>query len=255
MNNIEHLLNTYSLYLLVFGTISLALLAAIALKAKKLSEESKKLLFIAIAGVTLIPTLVMSGSTVYLNTISSSGGPVHWHADFEIWNCGEEVDLKDPKGLSNKIGTSTLHEHNDKRIHLEGVVIKSEDASLGNFFHVIGKDMPIEGSGERAGLTATSLTVPTNNNGLMSMHNGSLCPSGEPAEIQVFVYKTNKDNSYTQQKISDPQNHIIAPFSVVPQGDCIIVEFDAPKDRTDKLCRSYKVAEEIGKVKGGHNGH
>ncbi len=83
--DIEHLLNTYSLYLLVFGTISLAVLAAISLKAKKLTDESKKLLFVAIVFVAMIPTLVMAGSTVYINTTSSSGGPVHWHADIEIY--------------------------------------------------------------------------------------------------------------------------------------------------------------------------
>ncbi len=246
--DIEHLLNTYSLYLLAFGTVSLALLALISLKAKKLTEENKKLLFIAIVFVAMIPTLVMSGSTVYINTTSSSGGPVHWHTDIEIWNCGEEIDLKDPKGLSNKIGTSTLHEHNDKRIHLEGVVMKPADASLGNFFHVIGKDEPVEGSRDRAGFTGTSLTVPTNN-GLMSMHNGSLCATGEVAEVQVFVYQTDKDNYYTQKKLTNPQDYIISPVSVVPSGDCVIVEFDTPKDRTDKMCRSYKVAEKIGKIR------
>lgn len=244
MNNIEHLLNTYSLYLLAFGTASLALLAIIALKAKKLSEESKKLLFIAIAGVTLIPTIVMSASTVYINTISSSGGPVHWHADIEVWNCGKEIDLKDPQGrLNNKIGTATLHEHNDKRIHLEGVVIKPEDASLGNFFHVVGGE-----------LTQSSFSFPTNE-GTQVSKNGDSCEASGPGEVQVFVYKTNKDNSYTQEKIADPQNYIISPFSSVPTGDCIIVEFDAPKERTERMCRSYKVAEETGKVKGDNSGH
>lgn len=242
MENIEHLLNTYSFYLLIFGSVSLMVLATIALKIKNLSEENKKLLFIAIVSVTLIPTIVMSASTVYLNVTSSSGGPVHWHADLEIWNCGKEVDLLDPKGLSNKIGTPTFHEHNDKRIHLEGIVFTPRDASLGNFFHVIGGK-----------LSADSFFVPTNS-GLTSAKNGDSC-GGRSGEVQVFVYKTNKDNTYIQQKLSEPQNYVISPFSGVPQGDCIIVEFDEPKTRTDKMCRSYKVAEEIGKVKGENRGN
>lgn len=235
--DIEHLLNTYSLYLLAFGTISLALLALISLKAKKLTEESKKLLFIAIVFVAMVPTLVMSGSTVYVNTISSSGGPVHWHTDIEIWNCGREVDLKDPKGLSNKIGTSTLHEHNDKRIHLEGVVMKPMDASLGNFFHVIG-----------GSLSSDSFSAPTNE-GLLSVRNGDTCAELGAGEVQVFIYQTDKEDYYTQKKLINPQDYIISPVSIVPSGDCVIVEFDTPKDRTDKMCRSYKVALEIGKVK------
>lgn len=241
MENIEQALNTYSLYLLTFGAVFLSGLALIALKAKKLDSESKKLLFLAIVVVTLIPTIVISASTIYLNTISSSGGPVHWHADFEIWNCGKEVNLKDPKGLSNKIGTPTLHEHNDKRIHLEGVVMKPTDASLGNFFHVVGGD-----------LASDSFSIPTND-GILSIQNGENCPQQAKSEVQVFVYKTDKDNKYIQQKIVDPQNYIISPFSNVPKGDCIIIEFDTPKTRTDKICRSYKAAEEVGKVKKGYN--
>lgn len=238
MNNIEHLLNTYFLYLLAFGAVSLAVLAGLALKAKKLTEESKKLVFLSIVLVTLIPTIVMALSTVYINTTSSSGGPVHWHADIETWNCGYELNLKDPKGISNKIGTSTLHEHNDKRIHLEGVVLKPQDASLGNFFHVIGGH-----------LTATSFSMPVNE-GVFSVQNGAQCGDNGSGEVQVFVYRTDKDNYYTQEKISNPQNYIMAPFGSVPVGDCIIVEFDTPKDVTDKMCRSYKVALEIDKLKG-----
>lgn len=236
--NIEHLLNTYSLYLLIFGTISLAVLAVIALKAKKLGEDNKKLVFLAIVLVTLIPTIVMSASTVYINTISSSGGPVHWHADVEVWNCGREVNLKDPKGISNKIGNAVLHEHNDKRIHLEGVVLTPLDASLGNFFHVIGGN-----------LSQSSYSVPTNE-GLQTVPSGVDCGGAAKSEVQVFVYRVDKDNYYTQEKIVNPQEYIISPYSSVPQGDCIIVEFDTPKDRTEKLCRSYKVAEKIGKLKG-----
>ncbi len=241
MENLEQVLNTYSLYLLLFGSIFLIVLALVALKAKKLSPDNKKILFLSILVSALIPTIVMSASTVYLNVVSSSGGPVHWHADFEVWACGKEVDLKDPKGLSNKIGTPTLHEHNDKRIHLEGVVFAPTDASVGKFFQVVGGQ-----------LSSGSFSLPTNNSNL-SVKNGTNCPGQTMSEVQMFVYKTDKDNHYSQQKIADPANYVISPFSVVPQGDCIIVEFDSPKDKTDKLCRSYKVSEKTGKVKGGHH--
>ncbi len=241
MNNIEHLLNTYSLYLLCFGAILLAVLAFISLRIKHLEPETKKLLFGAIVIATLVPTAVMSASTVYLNTVSSSKGPVHWHADIEIWACGREIDLKDPKGISNKIGTSTLHEHNDKRIHLEGLVMDAKDASLSNFFHVIGGD-----------LTTTSLSIPTNE-GVMSVRDGLNCGTqelGELGEVQVYVYQTDKDNYYSQKKILDPATYVISPSGTVPPADCVIVEYGPVKERTDKMCRSYKVALEIGKLKG-----
>jgi hypothetical protein len=237
--NIENLLDTYSLYLLAFGVVSLAVLAVIALKVKNISEDNKKLIFLAIVFVTLVPTIVMSASTVYVNSISSSGGPVHWHADIEVWSCGKEVELADPKGrLSNKIGTATLHEHNDKRIHLEGVVMESHDASLGSFFRVIG-----------GSIDNTTINIPVNE-GILTLNSGDYCPDNSIAEVQVFAYSVDKDGYYTQEKLEKPQDFVMAPHSTVPEGNCIIVEFDEPKNKTDKLCRSYKVAEEIEKVKG-----
>jgi hypothetical protein len=228
-----------SINLLVGATIVLAVLVGISLHAKHLNEGLKKFLFIGIVLVTVIPTIYMIASTVYLNTVSASKGPVHWHADIEVWACGKEIELQDPTGfLSNKIGTSTLHEHNDKRIHLEGVVVHPEDASLGKFFQVIGGE-----------ISNDSLIVPTNN-GPVPYTNGSMCADGSVGEIQTFVYQVDKEGYYSQQKLANPEQYLISPYSQVPSGDCIIIEFGSNKDRTDKLCKQYKVAEEIDKLKG-----
>lgn len=228
-----------SVQILIGASFALALLVAVSLHAKKLTEPMKKFLFSSIVVVIMVPTLYMIVATVYLNSVSASKGPVHWHADIEVWACGKEINLQDPKGtFSNKIGTPTLHEHNDKRIHLEGVVVHPEDASLGKFFKVIdGK------------LTSNALVVPTNE-GPVSYNNGNTCPDGSQGQLQVFVYQVDKDNYYAQKKIADPNAYLISPQSQVPQGDCVIVEFGQAKDRTDKLCRSYKVAQEIDKLKG-----
>mgnify|MGYP001615618289 CR=1 FL=1 len=137
MQSLEQTFQTFSLTLLTIGAISLALLALLSLTAKRLTEKRKEILFLLMVAAILVPTMFLIASTVYLNTISASGGPVHWHADIEVWNCGKELDLEDPKGLSNKIGEATLHEHDDKRIHVEGVVIESHDASLGNYFRAM----------------------------------------------------------------------------------------------------------------------
>jgi hypothetical protein len=238
----EQTLSAYSIYVLFLGIIFLLLFALISLKAKKIKPEGKRTLFGAIAVCVLTPTLILILTTIYLNVSSISHGPVHWHADFEIWKCGQEISLKDPKGLSNKLGTSTLHEHNDKRIHLEGLVMDKNDASLGNFFNVIGGE-----------LVNKKLSVPTNE-GVLTLQNGMNC-GNQVRELQVFVYKTDKDGYFYQQKLKDPQNYIISPESNVPPADCIIIELDTPKDKTNKFCRSYKVAEEIGKLKGEKNGN
>ncbi|MBA3724752.1 MAG: hypothetical protein H0W89_07790 [Candidatus Levybacteria bacterium] len=236
---LEESIASNSVNLLIGATVVLAVLVGISLQEKYLNEKLKKFLFLAIVVVIAVPTLYMIISTVYLNTISVSKGPVHWHADVEVWACGQEVALQDPTGfLSNKIGTATLHEHNDKRIHLEGVVVHPEDASLGRFFQVIGGE-----------LINDSLIVPTNN-GPIPYTNGSMCNNGSEGQVQVFVYQTGEDQYFSQKKLENPNQYLISPYSAVPQGDCVIVEFDQPKDRTDKLCRSYKVAMEIDKLKG-----
>src|SRR4051794_6341558 len=104
-------------YAILFGaSVILALLVILALRKKHPSEDLKKFLFSGIVIFVTAPTLYLSATTVYYNLVSASGGPVHWHADYELWNCGQEVNVKDPAGLlSNRIGTATLHEHNDNR--------------------------------------------------------------------------------------------------------------------------------------------
>lgn len=229
--DLEHQITSTSMTVVVWA--SLILLGLIGIAA--LSGQRSNLLFGLIVITVLSSTVYLIGSTIYLNNVASSKGPVHWHADTEMWACGTEVDLKNPTGaLSNKIGTSTLHEHNDKRIHLEGVVVSPPDASLSKFFRVIGGE-----------ITSRSLIIP-GDEGSKSYKNGQTCGTA-PAEVQVFVYKTNAEKYYTQEKITDPANYIISPQSQVPAGDCIIIEFDTAKTRTDKICRSYQAALKVGR--------
>ncbi len=238
---LEEIISANSYLLVGFASFALLILTLVSLKTKKLTAVGKKILFSSIVLVVLLPTVYMAYSTIYLNVISQSGGPVHWHADIEIWNCGSELELKDPTGLSNKIGTPTFHEHNDKRLHVEGVIVNEGDVSLGRFFTVIGGQ-----------LTSTSLTVPTNT-GAVTLANGNACPNGQAGEVQAFVYKTDTDGYYHQEKLISPEKYQLSPQAQVPAGDCIIVDYGPSMARTDKLCRSYKVAEQIGKLKGERN--
>lgn len=237
---LDDVLSSYSLLAVFYGGIILLALVVISLITKKASSFLKKLLFISIVAVVVSVTAFLGGSTIYLNIISFSRGPVHYHADFEIWNCGRELDIKDPKGISNKIGTATFHEHNDKRIHLEGVVIDNKSASLGRFFEVIG-----------GYITQSSLSLPTNN-GQLTLKSDYMCQNGAITKLQVFVYKV-QNGIYYQTKIDDPKSYVISSQTNVPSGDCIIIEFDSFKNKTDKLCRSYKAAQISGKIKGEIN--
>lgn len=252
----------------LYASIVLFVCVAIALLAKGRLGKLKLPLFLIMAITLVGSTLLLFGSTIYLNTKSESGGPVHWHSDIEFWACGSELELRDPHGfLSNKIGTATYHEHNDKRIHLEGVVVrKAEDASLKKFMRVTGGfvtsdaiGVPLnEDSGEwltqgdrldgdSQDTNAQDLTqfVKNDDEGpVMELVNGQRCGS-EKAELQTFVYSYNKDDeTYSQKKLDDPSDYLLRDESVVPPGDCVIVEFDKPKDKTTKLCRQYGVRDQ-----------
>lgn len=236
--NFESLVANYSLKGVFFSFLLLVVLLSISIFAKKLNEVRKRLLFWAIVGITTITTFGLIGSTIYLNRVAWSDGPIHWHADIEVWACEGKLNFSDPKGLSNKIGTSTLHEHNDERIHFEGVVLAEADAYLENFFHVIGGQ-----------LTSQLMRIPTNG-GEQIFESGDECANAEMGKVQVFVYRVNPDKTYYQTKLADPAHHLMQDASQVPPGDCIIVEFSTHRAKTDHLCQSYQVANKIGKLKG-----
>lgn len=215
------------------GIIFLLTLLAVFFKDK--NEWVKFFLFGGIVLIVVLHTAYLAGSTIYLNKISETKGPVHYHADFAIWDCGKELDLKDPTGFSNRIGSPDIHEHNDKRMHIEGVLLYKKDASLQNFIKTIGGRFD---KGE--------LVVPLDS-GEAVLRDGQGCAGGS-GTLQVFVY-TTRDGLYSQAKLQNPQDYILSPQSAVPPGDCIIFELDQDKEKTDKMCQSYKVAKQLGKIK------
>lgn len=249
------------------SAIGLLVLIIIAAATKDRFPHLKLPLFISIATIMIGSTLWLAGSTVYVNVVSDSGGPVHWHADYEVWACGNELELRDPfEFLSNKIGTATLHEHDDRRIHLEGVVVDdSRDASLGKYFYVIDGAITadaivvplnpvgyslfedhIDGDGpseNQPSLVEPFLINNDKGNRYFRAVNGEKC-GDETAYIQVFVFTYDEATmSYHQDKITNPVTYSISPYSTVPPGDCIIIEFDVLKDQTNKLCDQYGIRD------------
>ncbi len=170
---------------------------------KSFRANHKKIAFLSIAIPVALSTIYLAGATVWLNITSESGGPIHWHADYEIWVCGEKLELADPHGFDNKIGTPTVHEHNDNRIHIEGVLAKVENAKLSNYFRAVGGEF-----------SETKISLSTNA-GLKTFSNGDLC-NVTPAKLYMFV------NGAPNKEFG---NHVIAPFSNVPPGDKIKIIF------------------------------
>lgn len=201
--------------ILLFGTV-IALQSAI-----KLNENLKKIVFALIVGPALISSLYLGGHTIYENSISATKGPVHWHADYQVWLCNERIDLIDPKGLLNNVGIPLLHEHNDDRMHIEGTVMDLQHVSLGSYFDAIG------------GTLSDSEISYKGNDKLHVYKNGDKCP-GEVVEGTLQVYVNGK-------KEQNPSRYVLAPHSQVPPGDCIIFEFDSQDSpTTQRICESWE---------------
>lgn len=264
--DIEEQIKSLSINTVLVAALALVVLLLVSgrvIKNKK-HKHWKKPLFILISIAVIIPSLLMTGSTIYLNSISDSKGPVHWHTDIEFWVCGQEIELRDPIGaLNNKIGTSTYHEHDDKRIHLEGVVVDKEyDASLGKFMTVSGGTITkstltiptedslyeddIDGDNVNGNKQAVEKLVNKDSKGLavIEAKNGNGCSDSGYAEVQAFLYRYDESSkTYRQTKLEDPAAYIMRDESTVPPGDCLIVEFDSLKSSTDKLCQQYGVRD------------
>lgn len=237
------LLQHYSLWVIIIAGIIVIILILIAVLFKEhQTNGTKKVLFVGMVIPIIMATFYSAGTTIYLNTRSETGGPVHWHADFEMWKCGQQIYLMDPEGFSNRVGTPILHEHDDNRIHVEGVVVTQKSIALHHFFKVAG-----------GSLTSSSFSIPTNE-GPVSVREGELCGT-QPGKVQLFLFKIINPSQrgswvYQQQKVSNPEEYVLSPYSNIPPGDCLILEFDADKEHTDKLCASYKAAIERGELYG-----
>jgi hypothetical protein len=192
------------------GIAAIAVLTLIGVAGQKqLKVKHEKVIFVGIVIASLAVTGYMIGLTAYWVSASESQGPVHWHADYEVWICGEMIELPHSEGLENKVGSAVFHHHNDDRIHIEGIVIELAEVDLGHYFEVIGGE-----------ITATSISVPQDlppDSNPRTYSNGDACPDGNSGALYVFV---------NGELIENPAEYIIAPFGTVPPGDQIKFVFD-----------------------------
>lgn len=237
MDNLGDIIRANSLTYTGAASVILLVLLVLSHFFKDKNAILRKILFWTIMIVISANTLYLVSATIFLNTKSKTGGPVHYHADYQIWNCGKEIEVMVPTGLSNKVGSPLIHTHNDKRIHAEGVILDPHELTVSHFFTELGGE-----------LESKELIVPTDE-GIVDLKDSDLCPDGTPGILQIFVYKT-MDKIFTQKKLENISEYQISPFTQVPPGDCVIIEFGPTKNVTDKICQSYQVAKEMGKIYG-----
>lgn len=235
----DMVLQKTSMVIAIAASVFIVFLVCLAMFIQNYTETAKKILFGALVVAILLPTIFFVGSTVYMNSISESKGPVHWHADFEIYVCGQPVKLAGPTSrLSNKVGTPVFHHHSDNRIHVEGVVLRRIDFDLRDFFATIGGE-----------LTETSFSIPTES-GIREIQNGVPCANTVGGVWQVFMYRQDTSNPkiFRQEKLMSYVEYVLSPHQKIPPGDCFIMEFDSIKSRTEHLCDMYRIEADKGLI-------
>ncbi len=264
IQNMEEDISSWSVHVVITSSLVLLALGGLAIATKGRGEKLKMPLFITMSLVIVSSTLMLAASIIHLNTVSDSGGPVHWRAGIEYWVCDNEIELIDPRSFSSKSKSNSTHLQADKQWRVEGVVVDNEiDASLGQYLSTVGGELtnttlviPVssegsifvketDGDGPSNPYPNAANNLLTIKNGIryISASNGQLC-NNKPAEVQVFVYRFNEaDGTYEQTKLEKPASFILSPESTVPPGDCVIVEFGPSKTKTDKLCKSYGVRD------------
>lgn len=118
------------------------------------------------------------------------GKPTHIHALVNITICGQHKDLPDHGEKEHYLGLPLLHTHDDNVMHIEGVVIKKEDISLGAFFDAI--------------------KVKFDKDKIMNVKNGDKC-AGKPAKLKMFVNgnQTEEFKGYIPFATQNPQEQVI----------------------------------------------
>jgi hypothetical protein len=246
-----------SVALVSAAAVMLIILVATAVMTHQRWPKFKAPLFTLIVLVTVATTLVLGGTTVALNLNSSTGGPVHWGSDYQIWACGNQLDLRNPQGLmGNRIGSSTLYEQNDGRIHYDGTPTNPpDDASLGKFMQVVGGEIsdsslvvPLNDqtgfTGQPAAPEQVQPYISTDRNGASARFVGGQSCGTEKGQVQAFAYHFNPDTkTYYQTKLDHPANYELSHTNSSPPGDCVIVEFAPVKASTDHLCYGYGIRD------------
>jgi len=256
-SNVASSLGTISVAVIGAAAIALLALVAVLMMTRRRLPRFKAPLFTLAVLITVATTLVASGITIAINLNSPTGGPVHWGADYQVWACGNQLNLRDPHGLVNdRIGSASLYEKNDGRIHYDGTPINlPDDASLGKFMQVVGGEISdsslVVPLNDQDGFTGTPTTpeqiqpyISTSSEGSAArFQNGQACGT-DKAEVQTFVYTYDENaKTYTQTKLTHPATYELSHTDASPPGDCVIVEFAPPADRTNHLCPRYGVRD------------
>jgi hypothetical protein len=229
------------------GVLSTLVLASISFyREEELNLRDKNILMNGFLIAVLVPSLYTAGAFVHQSQTSWSGGEIHWHADYEVMveenNEYQQLNLIDPSNfceetshesttmcsLNDRTGSTKYHEHNDNRIHLEGIFKERDDAVLSAYFETFGGK-----------LTNTELGYPTNER-MVEKAEGN----GETLKILIKQgvggnrewCAIEKQSNLSQEDIcrtsegelaTTPSNYVISPYKRGPTLDDIFIVYDS----------------------------
>lgn len=228
--------------LLGLGLASTLILTSISFyRQGDLTMHDKNLLMNGFLVAIMVPTLYTAGAFMHESKTSWSGGEIHYHADYEVFAEDESGELErlnliDPSNfcendymctVNDRTGSTKYHEHNDNRIHLEGIFKEREDATLAAYFETFdGK------------LTNRELVYPTND-GVVEKTEGDgktlkiLVNRGVGGGRHWCVIGSAQDESdickdpYTSELATSPENYIVSPHKRGPSLDDIFIVYDS----------------------------
>lgn len=224
------------------GTLALLVLAGLAfLNEDGLTMKDKNLLMNGFLVAVLVPSFYTAGAFIHESQTSWSQGEIHWHADFEVIVDGERQDLIDPGNfcgssymcnLNDRTGSTEYHDHNDNRIHLEGVFKERDDATLSAFFETFGGT-----------LTQEKLVMPTDDGWINVTDSGN-------KTLKVIV--ENGVGSDRNWRFVDPESYVISPYKQGPLLDNMFIIYDdTPREEALQDLRGDGKYKGMGLVKTG----
>ncbi|MFB6208814.1 MAG: hypothetical protein ABEJ56_01600 [Candidatus Nanohaloarchaea archaeon] len=231
----------YVVPLLLLGLLATLTLTSLAFyREDSLTLHDKDILMNGFLIAVLVPSFYTAGAFMHESATSWSGGEIHYHADYEVIveRNGElqTLDLIDPGkfcgdsymcNLNDRTGITKYHEHNDNRIHLEGIFEKREDATLAAYFETFGGK-----------LTNSKLVYPTNNGTVKVSEK-------DEKQLKVIVRKGTGGNrhwciignnvpegnicrdQYTGELANSPSEYVVSPHKKGPSLDDIFVIYDS----------------------------
>ena len=174
-------------------------------EAQAARQQRKNNIWIGIILLILVTFAIGVGWLFTHKPEMYTSGDVHWHALIDITICGEHRDLPTAEESAKLahgqpyLGSSLMHSHDDNTIHIEGLVRKKEDITLGKFFD--------------------SIEMPFGEAQILDYKNNDRCPNGKPGIWQMYVNDKPRD---------DFRDYVIASTS--PAGKQVIKFVFAPLD-------------------------